>query len=875
MSNVEQESESYNNTDIFKFLEQYRVTDNKYTHLSMGKPLGKFSIPDSRMEDFYNLYNLAINEDKTLSLIEKHNNISPIVVDLDFKFSAADITNRLLTEEHIVNILKLYITEIKKYFSVDNEQLISCVFLRSAPYIKDVVLKDGIHIIFPRIVSTPQIQFMIRNEVLKRIDSVLGDLPVINEYSDIIDELVISRNGWIMYGSCKPGLDAYQLDYCYDHNVELISLDDFEGNDLEDYTRLFSIRNKMIPSPIKSEYRSLAIVPSVKRNQKIIQKHKLTESEVIDIDNMVSLLSPVRAETESQWIELGWCLHNIDSSCEQLLNIWVDFSRKSSKYKSGECENRWNNFNNRSDGFTIATLYYWARNDNPNEYNKIQRSNLEYHINRAMSGTHYDVACVLHHMFKNIYVCTSFKDKEWYIFENHKWQKTNAGVSIRAKISTDLNNEYCHLIGEYNKRSTLANVDVTDEQREEYKAKCKTIHNVTLKLRDTTFKNNVMKECAEIFYDAKFLDKMDTRLYLLCFENGVYDLKKDMFRDGRPEDYLTISTGVNYIPYDIDSELVHQVDTFMSQVFVIPDIRRYVWELMSSYLQGHNADELFHLWIGTGSNSKSKLIELFESAFGNYCIKFPITLLTQKRAASNSATPEVAGSKGKRFGSFQEPGQNEKLNIGLMKELTGGDKIKARALYSNPIEFKPQFKLLLVCNHFPEVPGDDDATWRRIRVVEFQSKFVNNPDPENPLEFTRDSYLSDKMKDWPETFISMLIEHYKNYKKYGLREPAEILKYTNEYQKRCDSISEFIEEYAYKSDNSDDIITLNNIYEDYREWFIDMYSNLKQPSKSEFITYMKKKYSKIIKKGRKKNEFYLFGYIKTDNYIAQDNDDDE
>jgi phage/plasmid-associated DNA primase len=219
---------------------------------------------------------------------------------------------------------------------------------------------------------------------------------------------------------------------------------------------------------------------------------------------------------------------------------------------------------------------------------------------------------------------------------------------------------------------------------------------------------------------------------------------------------------------------------------------------------------------------------------------------------------------------------HEKLNIGLMKELTGGDKIKARALYTNPIEFKPQFKLLLVCNHFPDVPGDDDATWRRIRVVEFKSKFVNDPDPENPLEFQRDSYLSDKMQNWPETFMSMLLEYYKSYKATGLSEPAEIMKYTNEYQQKCDTVSEFFNIYTQKTGIITDIISLSNIFDDYREWFIDMYSNLKQPSKNDFITYMRKKYHKIIKKGKKKNEFYVFGYMRTDNHsTTQINDDDE
>jgi hypothetical protein len=97
------------------------------------------------------------------------------------------------------------------------------------------------------------------------------------------------------------------------------------------------------------------------------------------------------------------------------------------------------------------------------------------------------------------------------------------------------------------------------------------------------------------------------------------------------------------------------------------------------------------------SNSKSKLVELYEKAFGEYCCKFPITLLTMKRAASNAATSELARAKGKRFASLQEPSEGEQINCGFMKELSGGDKIMARSLFKEPIEFVPQFKMALLC----------------------------------------------------------------------------------------------------------------------------------------------------------------------------------
>ena len=238
--------------------------------------------------------------------------------------------------------------------------------------------------------------------------------------------------------------------------------------------------------------------------------------------------------------------------------------------------------------------------------------------------------------------------------------------------------------------------------------------------------------------------------------------------------------------------------------------------LLSSVLNGNIKEEKFHIFTGVGANGKSAIIDLFEQSFGDYCCKLPITLLTQKRAASGSATSEIARTKGKRFACLQEPSEDEKLNVGLMKELTGGDKIQARLLFGQPFEFKPQFKMVLTCNSLPNVPSNDNGTWRRLRVLEFTSKFTENPNPEDPNEFQMDMELHKKFESWREYFISLLIVYYKQYTDKGITEPDEVLLCTKEYQRNNDVYLDFVEQEFQRDDMS--FTSLTQVINCFKSW---------------------------------------------------------
>lgn len=839
---------------FYKFISKFTIQKGgAFTHTSISKPGGSYYVPVEHINDFYSQYSEAVDRGDDLFITERNRHISPVKIDLDFRWPLeGDVpTSHVYTDDDVDEIMSAYYDVVQEFFeSEDPSHFTAYVMEKTQPSSAGSQIKEGIHIMFPSLISKASVQYLIRNAVLEKLRPVFQRMKCSNTPEDIVDEAVIERNNWLMYGSKKQGGLAYEVTRIFKLSKGEIK-ETLPNPSLppSTYVKVLSLRNKYDESKIKIDKAPLILdfeneqeqrrrkmetarnIITEKQNQK---RNECDDADVDQIRKLVGILSEARANSYNDWIRLGWCLRNID---HRIVDIWDEFSRKSDKYHEGECQKVWHYM--REGGLGIGTLHMWARQDNPDAYKEIMRNDLRDLIFQSRSGTHNDVARVIHNMYKYDYVCISVKNRNWYEFRGHRWITCDAACSLRMKISNEVWREYMAAARDWTQKAMDAN-GASDQTM--YHDHAKKMHDIALKLKTTNYKDNLIKECAELFYVEKFEDLLDSNENLIGFNNGVYDLDTGEFRDGRPEDYISYTTGNDFIHYDPSNQYVHAIKIYLAQVLPKPQVREYVMRLFATYLHGAVKEQKFYIWTGSGANSKSKLVELFEKAFGDYCCKFPITLLTMKRAASNAATSELARAKGKRFACLQEPSEDERLNIGLMKELSGGDKIIARAIYKEPVEFKPQFKMLLLCNHLPHVPSDDGGTWRRIRVVEFTSKFVDHPQEEN--EYPIDTELSTKMENWRQHFMAMLLEYYKVYKQEGISEPEEVLSCTRDYKRNNDHLADFIHNCIEKKDSA--FLSLNEAFAELKAWARDDNIPIKIPTKAELEKYLSKNMTKCV-----------------------------
>ena len=80
------------------------------------------------------------------------------------------------------------------------------------------IMKDGVHIIIPYIVSNYNVLHLVRNDIIQdsEISDKFEELGFKNPIEDIVDKAVIQRNNWFMYGSSKPGKEPYLVTYIID-----------------------------------------------------------------------------------------------------------------------------------------------------------------------------------------------------------------------------------------------------------------------------------------------------------------------------------------------------------------------------------------------------------------------------------------------------------------------------------------------------------------------------------------------------------------------------------------------------------------------------------------------------------------------------------
>lgn len=573
--------------------------------------------------------------------------------------------------------------------------------------------------------------------------------------------------------------------------------------------------------------------PRVNKNTNAI----LTEDSNLYTDKQVimqylDLLDQDRFNDRNKWLNVGYILYGISPDNNDL---WHHFSKKWGNYQKDDCEKDWNSFVNGQNNYTIHNLMTLVKHDSPEAFEDLIKHIPEHDIQFLVPLDNI-MSKFIYRIYGDRFVCSNPEQNEWYSFNGIRWQKENKNNRLRLILI----NEIFDKITKH--RKILIDQDPNDQM----------ISNFT-KIREILSRGQILN-CLDLeFYNEKFNTICDQNIDLLGFDNGVYDLEKMEFRIGQPSDYITMTTGYDFVPIESSSQEYNEVFDLLVKIFPKEDVRNYTLKALSSCLDGHNRDENFYIWSGknnSGGNGKTVISDLMTKTLGGYAYNPPVGLITAKKEAPNSPNSALFNLKNKRICMMEEPEVSDSIQVGVFKALTGGNEVSTRELHQTQTSFTPHAKFFMACNKVPALSDTDGGVFRRLKLTEFISTFVEKPTGK-PNEYLADLNLKSKLSGYKNIFMNILLHFYKLYRLESLTTPDDVEKATKKFEMDNDIMKQLImEKFELNSDSKSFIVAddLKDIYKsDYElKSHFGQFSNFKR----QFQNSVKKDF--VMVKGKLK-----------------------
>lgn len=379
------------------------------------------------------------------------------------------------------------------------------------------------------------------------------------------------------------------------------------------------------------------------------------------------------------------------------------------------------------------------------------------------------------------------KSKSWYCYNGMVWKEDLEELSAKyfAKIFSDELLAYC----------------------EELSLDAKTMAKVqglsSMSKRNTII-NDARCEC------PLEMDELDADINLLNCKNGTLNLKTFELQPHNADDLLSKITNVKYDPH----AKCERWEQFIIEVME-NDMEKaeYLQRILGNCLTADvNEEEFYILYGATARNGKSTLLETVSHLLGGtrgYSVNIATTTFSGKKERSaSSPNSDLARLAGVRMAVTNELPKNMVIDTGIIKTMTGRDRITARHLYAKEFEFTPQFKLFLNTNHLPRIMDDTMFTSGRVNVIEFNRHFTKQEQDKTLKSTLRKNKNLSGILNW-------LISGLKKAREYGMTPPQSVIQATARFREDCDKVGCFISECL---ENTGKNTTLKDVYEAYQKW---------------------------------------------------------
>jgi putative DNA primase/helicase len=326
-------------------------------------------------------------------------------------------------------------------------------------------------------------------------------------------------------------------------------------------------------------------------------------------------------------------------------------------------------------------------------------------------------------------------------------------------------------------------------------------------------------------------DYWDPDKYLLGTPGGTVDLRTGGLRPASPEDLITRQTAVA----PADTADCPNFKQFLKQATNGDDeLTSFLQQFCGYCLTGDTKEQALIFIHGDGGNGKGVLQRVLGNVMGSYTAT--ATMDTFMASNFDKHSTDLASLADARLVMASETEEGRLWAEAKIKQMTGGDKIKARFMRQDNFTFMPEFKLFLIGNNQPNLKQVNNAIRRRFNIVPFIYK---------PAEVDFDLEELKLKPEWPG-ILRWFIDGCLKWQKTALKRPKVITEANEEYFGEQDLLQQWIDECCDLKASIWD--TSKNLFASWSDWMTERGEN---PGSQKSLTQSLKKRPGISKKDAK------------------------
>lgn len=485
-------------------------------------------------------------------------------------------------------------------------------------------------------------------------------------------------------------------------------------------------------------------------------------SEEQDKDRLHDALSHIPSDDYDTWLRVGMALKYCLG--EDGLECWDKWSQGAENYEEDAVSKKWATFkNDKGNKVTSSTIYHLAMQGGwkpplvaiPGNNEKSQDTSIDARLAKLLR-TESDNAERLFQRYGDSIRYLS-QSKRWLVWDGARWEDDGSGrIFEAAKASNRLILKEAH---------TLEDDQVTAHTKWAINS-----------LSASNIRNTISMCQSLVPVSAELLDSENM---LLNVRSGTIDLATGQQQRHNRADMITKLTGIKYDPGSSCPIWEKFLNTITDGDI---ELQSFLQRSVGYTMTGDTSEQCLFLCYGTGANGKSVFLSTIQHMMGEYARQADFNTFLEIK--TDGPRNDLARLHGARLVTAVEPDPGKPLAESVVKSLTGDDMITARFLYAENFSFRPTFKIWLAANHKPQIKGQDEGIWRRIRLIPFAVRIA---------KADMDKHLTRKLKAEMPGILSWAIDGCLDWKKNGLRAPECVVdageKYREEENILCDFLS--------------------------------------------------------------------------------------